>query len=79
MWRDRNKRIRIHRLEGTEVSVHHEERGCRGKQLDLGCGFLGLPCPQMIEADAKNSLLESGWTGWKTPEAATTSTWRMKC
>ena len=49
--RDRNKRIRIHRLEGTEISVHHEEGGGGEKQLDLGCGFLGLPCPQMMGAD----------------------------
>lgn len=34
----------------------------------------------MIGADiAKLSLLESGWTGWNTPEAAASTTWRVKC
>lgn len=71
-------RIRIHRLEEvTKISVHHVEGECTEKLLYLECG---LPSAALYLDDiAKLSLLETGWTGWNTPEAAASTTWRVKC
>lgn len=81
MWKARDKRIRAHGLEdGTKISVHHEEGGYTEKLPYSGCGLPSAASTQMRGADvAQWRLLESGWTGWNTPDEAASTTWRVMC